>query len=181
MKIETLSRLANFPLDVAMSERYELVFLTSQPQKWTCMISQKFELSDLETTILSSYLHHIHPESLKSFSEKLLSSPRSYLEPFIDNELEEFGDEMFTVDYDDLFDESPSGSRGRLVLYNAFVQNLKEMSKDDRTKQYKALNISFFPKEDKKTRRIKLYSSFVNALRKMSKEKFSTYQDIFVD
>jgi hypothetical protein len=158
---------------------YELEFFHSKPTEWCSRISKKFGLNEIEQTVLSSYLHHIHPDGLEGFAMKLMSSPRSYLDPFVDNDLEEFGEDMFRVDHEDLFDPSPSGIRGRMVLYNTFVDNLKEMTKEDREIQYERLGIVFSKGENKPARRIKLYNSFIEALRGMSKEEFASYQGIF--
>jgi len=153
---------------------YEMIFATG-PEYWGDQISEKFGLSELEKATLSSYLSFMHPEKLEMFSLQVLRSPRVYLEPFIDNELEEFGDEMFAVTYQDIFDKTVSGTRSRMILYTSFVQLLKGMSKEDRLKQYKALGVKFDEKEDKKTRREKLYTSYLTRIRGMKENQFQSY------
>lgn len=159
--------------------KYVLEFVSSRPEMWLTRISEKFGLKDLEKDSLLSYLNHIHPESLDSFSEKLLCSPKAFLEPFIDNFLEEFGEEMFSVEYQDLFDETVSGTRSRMILYNAFAQNLREMDKSQREEQYAILGVSFGPKDDKRARRIMLYEAFISRLKKMSAEEYASYSGVF--
>jgi hypothetical protein len=157
----------------------KVLFLSKdKPSIWADRLSHQFELTEIEKSVLLSYLYHINPESLEDFGNKLLRSSRSYLDPFVDNDLEEFGEDMFRVNYEDLFDDTPSGTRGRLILYNTFVQNLREMTKENRMKQYEHLGC-IFTTEDKRSRRTKLYTSFVDALRGMSKDQFECYQGIF--
>lgn len=152
-----------------------VVFEVSKPKVWCFEIGKHFELNKLEKDTLLSYLNHIHPERLDAFAKELLSSSRSYLEPFIDNDLEIFGEELFNVDYDDIFDESPSGTRLRLVLYNGFVDNIREMDKTKRMEIYDMLGVIFGQDEDKRARRRKLYEGFVAYVKGLDRPGFEKF------
>jgi len=125
-------------------------------------VDDMFTLNDHEKDTLKSYLQFMHKERRDKFVSELHQRDKTYISEFLDTELEEFGDETFSVSYEDFVD--PNQPTKRLIMYNDFVATLKTFSKVQREQIYKTLGVRFDQTEDKRQRRVNLYSAFVNHL-----------------
>lgn len=134
-------------------------------------VDEMFGLNAHEKDTLRSYLQFMHKERRDKFVASLQGKDRSYVTNLLDTELEEFGDESFSVSFEDFKD--PNQPTKRLILYNEFVTGLRAKSKSEREKEYQILGVVFETNEDKKQRRTKLYTSFISHLSK--KANFDKY------
>src|SRR5687768_11310591 len=93
--IECTSSKIEIDKDIAMkaiTEMFSSQYLLSR-------VNEKFNLTQIENDTLKSYIEFMHPTRRVPFIKRVLESPREYIDPILDTELEEFGEETFNISY----------------------------------------------------------------------------------
>jgi hypothetical protein len=154
-------------------------------------VGTKYELSLLEKTALEAYVFHVHPESKISFLKDVLKKGKEYLNTFLDQELEEFGEEKFESEtnegekkqnHKDLYDALKEKDATKvLLIYNATVQRISALETSDREKVYSYLRFTLDKTKPKLERRKEFFSAFRSFIESLPDEKFHTYVDVMFD
>ena len=153
-------------------------------------IIEKHKLSLLEVGILKKYLEHIHKESKEKFLDNVLKNDRSYLDQFLDTELEEFGQsqnwretdfKVLKITHKDLYNLQSTGESTKLLLlYQGLLAKIKE-AKEDKKIIYDIFdydpNLSISIIEKRKY----FFELFIKFIDKLKKSNFKIFVDNVFD
>ncbi len=133
--------------------------------------------------ILTKYLSYMNPDARDPFLCSVLEKGREYLLDFVDPEIDDVGEVVFSYSLEEFTDKGPEGSIARLGVYNMFIDALKTVSKEERTRVYAMLDAgrpikldTIGPGRGEEKRRT-IYTYFVGKVRKMSAENFTMFVD----
>jgi hypothetical protein len=144
-------------------------------------INKKFKLSDVEYDVLGNYVGYMHEESRIPFLEKVYASDRSYLEEFVDDEVDNMENALWEGKDDEpiikkeTLTKKELNSTMRLELYTRLIDKLRGDKQATRI-WYDKLGFDASKYKQTKEKRKALYSKFANWLEELSEEEL---QDFF--
>ena len=160
-------------------------------------IYKKQKASQLEQGVFSQYVEYMNDESKMEFLNKVLNGDREYFAKFVNTDLEDFADEVFTeklqgdtrkkqTDMYKLLDEYDHGisHHNLLLLYKGVIMRLRTLPKDERRQVYTTLfNMSLgeFDKAEIMQKRDMLFTHFVDWLRTLETPKLHSFIDDVFD
>ena len=146
-------------------------------------------LAEMEQTLLRGYIQHLHPSARFKFLQNAMDRGREFLDPYLDTELEAFGEEKFEGQAEgkrsnvDLYGAyAQNDPVKKIVVYKEFVNRLRDIDQQKRGSVYK--NYGFDPLQKFASigkKRMALYAAFSKKMRALSRKQVEVYIDQLFD
>jgi len=149
-------------------------------------IVKKFSLNPIEKDVFFNYIDYMNKESKVYFLTKVLACGRSYIDKFLDTDLNDIGEKIFNekIDYMgsrknhvDMYNlNAPSQSNNRILLYRGVLHKISTLEKPKRHKIYKKYFGVKMTNSPHKNRQL-VYNGFISYIENLSKSQLKTFID----
>lgn len=149
-------------------------------------IVKKFSLNAIEKDVFFNYIDYMNKESKVMFLTKVLACDRSYIDKFLDTDLNDIGEKIFNekIDYMgsrkrhvDMYNlNNPGQGNNRILLYRGVLHKISTLPKEKRHKIYKKYFGVKMTNSPHKNRQL-VYNGFISYIENLSKPQLKTFID----